>query len=45
MSPIARELVRECRNLGADAPPLTPYAERIFTDLAEVIPSPAFKKP
>lgn len=36
MSPLARELVRECRNWGAEAPSLSPYAERIFLTLGEV---------
>jgi AraC-like DNA-binding protein len=37
MSPLARELVRECRNWGADSGPLSPFAKRIFGTLADVV--------
>ena len=48
MSPLARELVRECRGWGADNAPLTPYARQVFATLAEVVwrlaqtPSPCY---
>ena len=37
MSPLARELVRECRDWGPDEGPLTPFATRIFGTLADVV--------
>ncbi len=37
MSPLARELVRECRDWGSESGPLTPYARRIFETLADVV--------
>ncbi|MEP1539322.1 MAG: AraC family transcriptional regulator [Paracoccaceae bacterium] len=37
MTPLARELVTECRNWGQDAHPLTPYAQGIFKTLGNVI--------
>ena len=37
MSPLARELVAECRDWGPEDGPLTPYSSRIFRTLAEVI--------
>ena len=37
MSPLARELVRECRDWGSDVGPLSPFAERIFGTLADVV--------
>ncbi len=36
MTPLARALIAECRDWGADAAPLTPYATQIFRALAEV---------
>ena len=36
MSPLARELVRECRDWGEGAGPLSPFATRIFGTLADV---------
>lgn len=37
MSPLARELVRECRDWNAESAPHSPYAIRIFGILAEVV--------
>lgn len=37
MSPLARELVRECRNWGADSGPLSPFARRLFETLADLV--------
>lgn len=37
MSPLARELVRECRDWGPDNGPLSPFAALIFGTLAEVV--------
>jgi AraC-like DNA-binding protein len=37
MSPLARELVRECRNWGPESGPLSPFAERIFGTLGDVM--------
>jgi len=37
LSPLARELIGECRDWGAEAGPLTPYARRIFDTLAAVV--------
>jgi AraC-like DNA-binding protein len=37
MSPLARELVRECRDWGPENGPLSSYARRIFETLAEVV--------
>lgn len=37
MTPLARELVTECRNWGKDAHPLSPYAQGIFKTLASVV--------
>ena len=37
MSPLARELVRECRDWDSDSGPLSPYAERIFATLGDVV--------
>jgi AraC-like DNA-binding protein len=37
MTPLARELVTECRNWGQEAHPLTPYAQGIFKTLASVV--------
>ncbi|MGH1330053.1 MAG: helix-turn-helix transcriptional regulator [Paracoccaceae bacterium] len=37
MSPLARELVRECKEWGPESGPLTPYATKIFEALAEVV--------
>jgi len=37
MSPLARELVRECRNWGSENGPLSPFAERIFGTLGDVV--------
>lgn len=37
MSPLARELVRECREWGADSGELSPFAKQIFTTLADVV--------
>lgn len=37
MTPLARELVRECRDWGPDDGPLSPYATRIFATLGEVV--------
>lgn len=37
MSPLARELVRECRNWGPYNGPLSPYSKRIFETLADVV--------
>lgn len=37
MSPLARELVRECRDWGAESGPLSPFSERIFRTLADVV--------
>lgn len=37
MSPLARELVRECRAWDADSGPLPPFAERLFLTLADVV--------
>lgn len=36
LSPLARELIGECRQWGADTPP-TPYARRLFDTLAAVV--------
>jgi AraC-like DNA-binding protein len=36
MSPLARELIDECRAWGPESGPLTPYARRIFETLAAV---------
>lgn len=37
VSPLARELIGECRNWGAETGPLTPYSKRIFETLAFVV--------
>jgi AraC-like DNA-binding protein len=37
MTPLARELVTECRDWGQEAHPLTPYAQGIFKALASVV--------
>lgn len=37
MSPLARELVRECRAWGSEDGPLSPYAKRIFQTLGDVV--------
>lgn len=37
MSPLARELVGECRQWGPESGPLSPYARQVFALLAEVI--------
>ncbi|MBL4767737.1 MAG: helix-turn-helix domain-containing protein [Rhodobacteraceae bacterium] len=37
MSPLARELVRECRDWGPENGPLSPFATRIFETLADVV--------
>lgn len=37
MTPLARELVAECRDWGQDAHPLPPYARGIFKTLASVV--------
>lgn len=37
MSPLARELVRECRDWGPENGPLSPYAKRIFGTLGDVV--------
>ncbi len=37
MSPLARELVRECRDWGPENGPLSPFARRIFETLADVV--------
>ncbi|MEP1614050.1 MAG: AraC family transcriptional regulator [Roseobacter sp.] len=37
MSPLARELVRECRKWGSDSGPLSPFAKRIFETLSAVV--------
>lgn len=37
MTPLARELVMECRNWGQEAHPLAPYAQGIFKTLASVV--------
>jgi AraC-like DNA-binding protein len=37
MTPLARELVAECRDWSQDAHPLTPYARQIFKTLASVV--------
>lgn len=34
MTPLARELIAECRDWGADSGPLSPYAEHLFKTLA-----------
>ncbi|MBL4645221.1 MAG: helix-turn-helix domain-containing protein [Rhizobiales bacterium] len=36
VSPLARELILECRNWGPESVSLTPYAKRIFETLASV---------
>lgn len=36
MTPLARELVRECRPFSSETQPLTPYAAKLFDTLAEV---------
>lgn len=37
MSPLARELIAECRQWGAEAGPLSPYAARVFGLLSDVV--------
>jgi AraC-like DNA-binding protein len=37
LSPLARELIGECRDWGAEAGPLTPYTRRLFDTLAAVV--------
>ena len=37
MSPLARELVRTCRDWGPENGPLSPFAKRIFETLADVV--------
>jgi AraC-like DNA-binding protein len=37
MSPLARELIVECRSWGADSGPLSPYSRQIFQALAAVV--------
>jgi len=37
LSPLARELIGECRAWGADSGPLDPYARRLFDTLAAVV--------
>lgn len=37
MSPLARELVRECRDWGPENGPLSPFSKRIFGTLADVV--------
>ncbi|MBW4706599.1 AraC family transcriptional regulator [Roseobacter sp. YSTF-M11] len=37
MTPLARELVKACREWGPDSGPLSPFATRIFGTLAEVV--------
>ncbi|WP_298262178.1 AraC family transcriptional regulator [uncultured Litoreibacter sp.] len=37
MSPLARELVRECRDWGPENGPLSPYSKRIFEALFDVV--------
>lgn len=37
MSPLARELVRECRAWGSEDGPLSAYAKRIFQTLGDVV--------
>lgn len=36
VTPLARELIRECRHWGADGGELTPYARQVFSMLATV---------
>ncbi|RED18404.1 AraC family transcriptional regulator [Pontivivens insulae] len=37
VSPLARELIKACRDWGEDGPPLSPLADQLFTTLASVI--------
>ncbi len=37
MSPLARELIRECKDWGPDNDTLSPYASRIFEALSDVV--------
>lgn len=43
MSPLARELIRECRHWGPDNGPLSPFAERVFQTLSDVVQLLALK--